>query len=180
MAEIIKYGVIGDPKLFNLLEKCSNINGLAALGNEVLEDIIDRSCSSKAQIVALDEREGGIRAILNYGHTFGHVIETLCGYGTWLHGEAVSMRMIAIGELAVEIGSWSKDDAMRQRLLLQKAGLPTKWPKIEIEDVCKCLLGDKKVKHGKVVFIIPKKIGEVEIRDDINDEVVKQCLSKLY
>ena len=179
MAEVIKYGVIGDYKLFNLLEKCSSLKSLETLDENFLEEILEHSCSSKAKIVALDEHESGLRAILNYGHTFGHVIETLCGYGTWLHGEAVSMGMIAIGELALQLGSWSEEEANRQKELLKKAGLPTNWPDLNPEDVYKSLQGDKKVKEGRVVFIVPKKIGTVEIRNDISNHDIKQCLSKL-
>ncbi len=179
MAEVIKYGVIGDSILFNLLEKCSNLENLEVVDNEVLDEIIKRSCSSKAKIVAKDEHERDVRAILNYGHTFGHVVETLCGYGTWLHGEAVSIGMIAIGELAVLLGSWSEDDANRQKALLKKTGLPVIWPNIKTEDVCKTLKGDKKVKEGKIRFIIPKKIGEVEIKNDISNDAIKRCISNL-
>ena len=179
MAEVIKYGVIGDPILFDLLEKHSQLHNLMVLGDELLGEILSHSCSAKARIVALDEKEGGIRAILNYGHTFGHVVENLCGYGTWLHGEAVSIGMIAIGELAVQLGCWSENDANRQKRLLVKTGLPTAWPEINPEEVCIALQGDKKVKDRKICFIVPKKIGSVEIRDDINLIAVKNCLFKI-
>ncbi len=179
MAEVIKYGVIGDYVLFNLLEKCSDLNNQKAISDEILEEIIDRSCTSKAQIVSQDEHESGLRAILNYGHTFGHVIEAICGYGTWLHGEAVSMGMVAIGELAIQIGNWTEDDAKRQKKLLIKAGLPIEWPDIEADDVCKYLQGDKKVKDGKICFVLPKNIGSVEIRNDVNIKSIKKCLTKL-
>ena len=179
MAEVIKYAVIGDSVLFKLLEKCDNLKNLTAISNQILDEIIVRSCSSKAKIVALDEHESGIRAILNYGHTFGHVIENLCGYGTWLHGEAVSMGMVAVGELAVQLNIWKEDEANRQRLLLVKAGLPTSWPSIKKEDVLKSLQADKKVKDGKICFIIPKNIGEVEIRHDIENYLIEECISKL-
>ena len=179
MAEVIKYAVIGDSILFNILEKCSDLKNLLALDDQTLEEILIHSCSAKAEIIGLDEHESGIRAILNYGHTFGHVIENLCGYGTWLHGEAVSMGMIAIGALAVQLNSWDQEDAERQKALLEKTGLPVIWPNIKTEDVCRSLLNDKKVKEGKVNFIIPKRIGEVEIRDNISNSEIKQCLQHL-
>ncbi len=179
MAEVIKYAVIGDTILFNLLENCADLKNLLALNDKTLEEIIIHSCSAKAEIVSLDEREGGIRAILNYGHTFGHAIENLCGYGTWLHGEAVSIGMIAIGELAVQLNSWSKEDASRQKELLLKTGLPVLWPDLKTEDVYKSLLGDKKVKEGRVNFVMPKQIGEVEIKDGISKDSIKQCLDNL-
>ncbi len=179
MAEVIKYAVIGDPNLFKLLEECTSLKSLDSLTDNTIEEIIERSCLSKARIVSQDEHESGIRAVLNYGHTFGHTIEALCGYGTWLHGEAVAMGMTAIGELAIQLGSWKKDDAERQEMLLKKSCLPTKWPILEIKNVLTCLQGDKKVKRGKVRFIVPNRIGEVDIRDDISDEQIAICLKKL-
>ncbi len=100
----------------------------------------------KAEIVVQDEKESGIRAFLNYGHTFGHVIENLCGYGKWLHGEAVAMGMVAVGQLAVQRGLWKEIEAKRQKQLIEKAGLPSKWPGLEIDKVLRSLQGDKKVK----------------------------------
>ena len=129
MAEVIKYGVIGDPGLFDLLESCDGLSEASALPDGVLQTILERSAQAKANVVAADEREGGQRAILNYGHTFGHVVENLTGYGTWLHGEAVAIGMVAVGELAVQRGHWSRDQANRQRRLIQKCGLPTVWPR---------------------------------------------------
>ena len=106
-------------------------------------------------------------------------METLCCYGTWLHGEAVSMGMIAIGELAVQLNNWSQEDASRQKVLLTKAGLPTRWPSIKEEDILRSLQGDKKVKEGKICFILPKKIGEVEIRNDIKNTSISECITRL-
>ena len=179
MAEVIKYGVICDPDLFNLLEKADNINNLKGIDKELLNEIINRSALSKAKIVKADEREGGKRAILNYGHTFGHVIESLCGYGTWLHGEAVAMGMIAAGSLASVRGDWSLMDEKRQRELIKKTGLPTKWPKLKLQETFNSLKGDKKVKNEKVRFIIPKSIGEVDIIDNIKEEEIVDCLKRI-
>ena len=120
MAEVIKYGILGDQELFTLLEHCQQPDQPEGLGTALLETILERSAAAKARVVAADEKEGGLRAILNYGHTFGHVVETLCGYGTWLHGEAVAIGMVAVGELVVQRGSWSRDDANRQRRLIQR------------------------------------------------------------
>jgi 3-dehydroquinate synthase len=129
--------------------------------------------------VAADEREGGLRAILNYGHTFGHVVETLCGYGTWLHGEAVAIGMVAVGELAVQRGSWSRELADRQRQLIDRIGLPSRWPSLNDQAVLTSLQGDKKVRDGKLRFVMPRGIGEVEIRDDISQEEILRCLEAL-
>ncbi len=100
--------------------------------------------------MAADEREGGLRAVLNYGHTFGHVVEALCGYGTWLHGEAVALGMVAVGELAVQRGNWSRIDAERQKRLIAKAGLPTTWPELNQRLYCKHFKATKK--FGMVSF----------------------------
>lgn len=179
MAEIIKYGVISDLELFELLERQANISNLSKIKEKLLIEIIKRSAKSKAQIVVKDEKESGVRAFLNYGHTFGHVIENLCGYGRWLHGEAVAMGMIAVGQLAVQRGVWKEVDAKRQKQLIEKAGLPSKWPKLEIESVLSSLRGDKKVKNGKVSFVMPLKIGDVKLFNDISDEEIHECLQKL-
>ena len=179
MAEVIKYGVLGDPKLFELLERCAEPNHPAGLGHELLETLLERSCSEKARIVAADEREGGLRAILNYGHTFGHVVEALCGYGTWLHGEAVAIGMVAVGELAVQRGSWSRELAERQRHLIERTGLPTQWPSLDEEAVLTTLQGDKKVRDGRLRFVLPRGIGDVEIRDDISRDEILRCLEAL-
>jgi 3-dehydroquinate synthase len=144
-----------------------------------LSSILRRSAAAKARVVEADEREGGLRAILNYGHTFGHVVETLCGYGTWLHGEAVAIGMVAVGELAVLRGSWSREDAERQRRLIESAGLPTAWPDLSAEAVLDSLQGDKKVRDGRLRFVLPTGIGSVEIRDDVSREEILSCLEQL-
>ena len=179
MAEIIKYGVISDLELFELLENQTNIAELSCIEEKLLQKIIERSARSKAEIVIKDEKESGIRAFLNYGHTFGHVIENLCGYGTWLHGEAVAMGMVAVGQLAVHRGLWKETEANRQKRLIEKAGLPTKWPDLGLEGVLGSLQGDKKVKDGKVSFVMPLKIGAVKIFNDISNQDINECLKKL-
>ncbi|RZO50112.1 MAG: 3-dehydroquinate synthase [Prochlorococcus sp. MED-G132] len=179
MAEVIKYGVIGDSALFQLLEGIQELNTPSQLHQGLLEKILERSALAKSRVVSSDEREGGLRAILNYGHTFGHVVETLCGYGTWLHGEAVAIGMVAVGELAVLRQSWNRDDANRQKSLIAKAGLPIAWPKLDPEEVLYTLQGDKKVKDGKLRFVIPTGIGNVEIKNDVSREEIRKCLSEL-
>ena len=179
MAEVIKYGILGDPELFIELESCDDPSSPNGLGRTRLESILQRSAAAKARIVAADEREGGLRAVLNYGHTFGHVVEALCGYGTWLHGEAVALGMVAVGELAVQRGNWSRSDAERQRQLITQAGLPTTWPKLNQEAVLQTLQGDKKVRDGQLRFVIPTGIGSVEIQNDISRDEIKHCLEQL-
>ena len=179
MAEVIKYGVIGDSALFNLLEQHHDLKSLQAVGGELLEEIIERAARSKAKIVVSDEKESGIRAFLNYGHTFGHVIENLCGYGTWLHGEAVAMGMVAVGKLAVRRGLWKDTDEKRQKQLIEKAGLPSRWPKLKLDNVLLSLQGDKKVKEGQICFVLPTKIGDVDIFNDITNKEIRECLESL-
>jgi 3-dehydroquinate synthase len=187
MAEVIKYGVIGDSELFAALEAAarkdpSGDGGLAsreALGEALLQSLLERSAGAKARVVAADEREGGLRAILNYGHTLGHCVETLSGYGTYLHGEAVGLGMLAAGALSRHLGLWSAQDESRQRALIAAAGLPLSWPPLDPEAVLACLQGDKKVRQGKVRFVLPTAIGRVEIRDDIDPELIRQVLLEL-
>ncbi len=179
MAEVIKYAVIGDPSLFELLEKCFCIDNLSSLGDSLIAEILERSAAIKAKIVVSDEKESGLRAILNYGHTFGHAIENLCGYGKFLHGEAIAIGMVAVGELALLKGKWNEEDTKRQKKLIQKAGLPTEWPNLDPEEVLQVLTGDKKVKDGKIRFILPLKIGEVEISNQITELELRECLKKL-
>jgi 3-dehydroquinate synthase len=179
MAEVIKYGVIGDAELFAGLEAAGDLSSIRALGPTLLHTLLERSAAAKALVVAADEREGGLRAILNYGHTLGHVVETLCGYGTWLHGEAVAIGMAAAGAIAVETGLWSADDQRRQLGLIQAAGLPVHWPDLDQQAVLACLQGDKKVRDGQVRFVLPTAIGSVQIRDDVTAATIDQALSRL-
>jgi 3-dehydroquinate synthase len=185
MAEVIKYGVIGDAELFADLERAAAPNpsgGLAnldAVGPALLLRILERSAAAKAAVVAADEHEGGLRAILNYGHTLGHVIETLSGYNTWLHGEAVAMGMLAAGEIAVVLGLWSAAEQSRQRALIAAAGLPQHWPRLDRNAVLTCLQADKKVRAGKVRFVLPTAIGQVIIRDDVSADTIVAALERL-
>ncbi|NDG23461.1 MAG: 3-dehydroquinate synthase [Synechococcaceae bacterium WBB_10_009] len=179
MAEVIKYGVIGDGELFAQLERAGEqLASMEALPPALLQTILERSAAAKARVVAADEREGGLRAILNYGHTLGHVVEALCGYGTYLHGEAVAIGMVAAGELSCELGLWSRDDQERQRRVIAAAGLPLAWPDLQPEAVLGCLQGDKKVRDGRVRFVLPTALGRVEIRDDVGAEQVQAALAR--
>jgi 3-dehydroquinate synthase len=185
MAEVIKYGVIGDPALFGDLEAAAQrdpLGGLAnreSVGTGLLERLLERSASAKAQVVAADEREGGLRAILNYGHTLGHAVETLTGYGTYLHGEAVGLGMLAAGEISLALGLWHHGDQQRQRAVIAAAALPLTWPALDPQAVLACLQGDKKVRSGRVRFVLPTAIGAVEIRDDVEPEIIVLALERL-
>jgi 3-dehydroquinate synthase len=183
MAEVIKYGVINDAPLFGDLEAAAGRDpqaGLAsieAVGTDLLQTLLERSAAAKARVVAADEREGGLRAILNYGHTIGHVIEALCGYGTYLHGEAVALGMLAAGEIACSMGMWSPQEQARQRALISAAGLPLTMPALDEEAVLSCLQGDKKVRDGKVRFVLPTAIGTVEIRDNVEPATITAAMT---
>jgi 3-dehydroquinate synthase len=168
MAEVIKYGVIGDPVLVDSLEERQQLNCLEGIGKSLLLQILRRSAAAKARVVATDEREGSLRAILNYGHTLGHVVETLTGYERYLHGEAVAIGMAAAGELSLSLGLWSAQDQQRQLALLERSGLPVAAPDLDGEAIRNCLLRDKKVRDGRVRFVLPTGIGSVVIRDDID------------
>ena len=184
MAEVIKYGVIGDLELFADLEAAAGrdatagLANLSAVGPALLQTLLERSAGAKARVVAADEREGGLRAILNYGHTLGHVVEALCGYGTWLHGEAVAIGMVAAGELSLELGLWGASEQRRQRAVIAAAGLPQQWPALDPGAVLQCLQGDKKVRDGKVRFVLPTGLGSVQIRDDVTPVQVLAALQR--
>ncbi len=183
MAEVIKYAVIGDGQLFEDLEQAAGrdpqgaLASREAIGPELLQRLLERSAAAKARVVAADEREGGLRAILNYGHTLGHAVENLSGYGTWLHGEAVGLGMLAAGDIAVAMGLWSQADQDRQRRLVAAAGLPMGWPALEPEAVLTSLQADKKVRQGKVRFVLPTGVGSVTIRDDIDPATIRAALA---
>jgi 3-dehydroquinate synthase len=185
MAEVIKYGVINDAPLFADLEAAAardpeaGLASEAAVGAGLLQRLLERSAAAKARVVAADEREGGLRAILNYGHTIGHVIEALCGYGTYLHGEAVGLGMLAAGQIAVAMGLWSADEQARQQTLIRAAGLPLQLPALDPEAVLDCLQGDKKVRDGKVRFVLPTAIGAVVMRDDVAAETIAEVMAQL-
>ena len=180
MAEIIKYGVIWDRDLFSKLEHHHELDNLNSVGAQLLETTISRSCQAKAEVVAQDEKESGLRAILNYGHTIGHAVESLTHYQQFVHGEAVAIGMVAAGKIALEMGLWTKEEAQRQDALIVKAGLPTNIPpEIAIADILETIKSDKKVKAGKVRFILPTAIGKVIISDLVTPEIITKALTKL-
>ena len=173
MAEIIKYGVINDKELFEYLEDENNLGEIERLEYVSLVKIIKKSVEIKSIIVSQDEKEKGIRAFLNYGHSFGHVIENLCGYGEYLHGEAISIGMRIAGEIALARGLWSEHESIRQNNLFKNYGLPIEIPRLKRSEVVRILMGDKKVQEGKMRFILPNKIGEVGIYNDVIEDEFK-------
>jgi 3-dehydroquinate synthase len=177
LAEVVKYGVILDPEFFAFLE--ANIPAILARETLVIETIVARSCQLKADVVQLDEFETtGIRAKLNYGHTFAHAYETVGGYGAWLHGEAVAAGMIAASRLAEKLGRISPEITERQHRLLTAFHLPTSpkpdWP---VEDLLAVMRRDKKAVGGKLRFILPTKLGHVELVGDVPEDLVREVLA---
>lgn len=178
MAEVIKYGVIWDPQLFTQLEASKHLDQFRYVKSDLINYILTHSCEAKANVVSQDEKESGIRAILNYGHTIGHAVESVTKYRVFKHGEAVGLGMIAAGEIAVRLELWSKSDAERQNTLIQKAGLPTKLPVgLDINQLIDALQLDKKVKSGRVRFVLPSQIGKVLVTDQVPTDIITQVLS---
>ncbi|MGD1074775.1 MAG: 3-dehydroquinate synthase [Thermodesulfovibrionales bacterium] len=162
IAEVIKYGVIWDEEFFRFLE--DNRAMVLNREKETLKYIITRSCEIKAEVVSKDEREKGLRAILNYGHTVGHAIETATGYTTCLHGEAVAVGMCLEARLSSSLGMMGEEEAGRIRALISAYGLPTEMPSgIDIDKVLSSMQLDKKAVAGEVKVILPRGIGSVEI-----------------
>ncbi|HTF95912.1 MAG TPA: 3-dehydroquinate synthase [Cellvibrio sp.] len=173
IAEVIKYGLISDYDFFLWLEK--NIDALMIGDKEALAYAVKRSCENKADVVAQDEREGGLRAILNLGHTFGHAIETAQGYGNWLHGEAVAAGMVMAADLSWRRGAISEQELMRIIRLLQRAKLPTKAPADMTPDQFKELMGvDKKVLDGRLRLVLLESMGKAIITSDIDANLLQQ------
>ncbi len=176
LAEVIKYGVIEDVKFFHWLE--DNIPALVQRDPPAMREAIARSCLSKARVVGEDEREtSGRRAILNYGHTFAHAIEATAGYGTWLHGEAVAIGMQMAAKLAFALGRVTDDLLARQTSLLSAAGLPISYDDADIPSMIDVMRRDKKVEHGKLRFVLPTKIGHVELVSDVDETLVAQVIA---
>ncbi|MCL5060291.1 MAG: 3-dehydroquinate synthase [Candidatus Thermoplasmatota archaeon] len=175
LAEIIKYGLIWDAGFLDWLE--ANMEKLRALDAAAITHAIYRSCEIKAQVVGQDEREGGIRAILNLGHTFGHAIEAGMGYGTWLHGEAVAAGMAMAAETSRRMGWLTEADVARTRALIRAAGLPDVAPDLGVDRYLEYMGHDKKVEGGKMRFVLLKKLGEAVITGDVPAEVLTGVLT---
>ncbi|WP_299998628.1 3-dehydroquinate synthase [uncultured Cedecea sp.] len=176
LAEVIKYGIILDGEFFQWLEE--NLDALLKLDSEALAYCIRRCCELKAEVVAADEREGGVRALLNLGHTFGHAIETEMGYGNWLHGEAVSAGMVMAARTAQRLGKFSEADVQRIIVLLQRAGLPVNGPKeMSVDAYMPHMMRDKKVLAGELRLILPLAIGASEVRGGVPHDVVLSAIT---
>ncbi len=176
LGEVIKYGVILDADFFAELEEM--MPKIFAKDPGSLSRIIQRSCELKAQVVSADEREEtGLRAVLNYGHTFAHAFETVGGYGTWLHGEAVAAGMVCASRLAEKLGRIDDTVTQRQRRLIEACGLPTE-PKREwnVQQLIAVMRRDKKAVGGELKFVLPTRIGHVELVDSVTELMVTAVL----
>lgn len=173
LAEVIKYGPIADDAFFAWIE--ANAEALVALQPDALIHAIRRSCEIKAQVVGADEREAGLRAILNFGHTFGHAIESGLGYGEWLHGEAVGCGMVMASELSRRLGLIDGDYAARIRRLVERCGLPVRGPALGAERYLELMRLDKKSEAGEIRFVVIEAPGRAAVRaapDDLVREVL--------
>jgi 3-dehydroquinate synthase len=181
LAEVIKYGVILDAEFFSFLE--TNIEGLKTRNPRVLQHAIERSCRLKADVVEQDEFERtGLRAALNYGHTFAHAYEALAGYGELLHGEAVSIGMVQASRLAECRGLIDETSTDRQIALLEAVELPVKLPaplSWSADEIIERMRLDKKALAGRLRFILPTRIGQVELFDDIAESDVREVIDTM-
>ncbi|MDO6706225.1 3-dehydroquinate synthase [Photobacterium sp. 1_MG-2023] len=175
MAEVIKYGVIVDLDFFEWLEK--NMAQLRALEPQALSQAIARCCQIKADVVAADEKESGVRALLNLGHTFGHAIEAEMGYGNWLHGEAVAAGTVQAAQTACLLGLLTPEQAAHIRQLLVAADLPVQAPEtMTFDHYIKHMMRDKKVLSGKLRLVLPTGIGSAEVVADVPHDLLRQVI----
>jgi 3-dehydroquinate synthase len=175
MAEVIKYGIANDGEFFEYLE--SNKAAIAALDTECLTTVIQRCCQIKADIVAQDEKEGGVRALLNFGHTFGHAIEAQMGYGQWLHGEAVAAGMVYASQVAQIHGFLTAEQVQRIINLIAYFKLPTTGPQeMRYQEYMPHMRKDKKTLAGEIRFVIPTGIGTSQVMSTVSEAQLKQVL----
>ena len=179
LAEVIKYGIIYDARLFQELER--EMDRILAKDPGVLEAVIARCCEIKAKVVSQDEMETGLRAILNFGHTIGHAIEAIYGYRKYLHGEAIAIGQVAAARLSAIHSGLPKSDVERITVLLKRAGLPTaiKLSRQQIGKLHKAMLLDKKVMSGEIRFVLAERIGKVQWGQSVSSESVDQVLAGL-
>lgn len=181
LAEVIKYGVILDAEFFDWLER--NVDGLNRRDQSVLRHVIARSCQLKADVVEQDEHERtGVRAVLNYGHTFAHAFEALCGYGELLHGEAVAIGMLYASILAERRGLIDASITERQQRLLEQVALPIRVPdsnRFSADDIIDKMRLDKKTVSGQLRFVLPTRLGHVETFGDVPESDVRSVLTEL-
>jgi 3-dehydroquinate synthase len=175
LAEVIKHGAALDAVFLEWLE--ANVEALLARKREALVHAVRRSCELKAALVAEDERESGARALLNFGHTFGHAIETASGYGAWLHGEAVAAGMVMAAELSVRSGLLAPGDGARLRRLIARAGLPVDPPHVDERHWLELMALDKKAAQGRMRFVLLEGLGKAALKTGVDEALVRQVVS---
>ena len=174
LAEVIKYGIIWDSSFFGFLEQ--NQTAIGSRDPECLQQMVHRCCAIKADIVAQDETEGGIRALLNLGHTFGHALEALTGYRRYNHGEAVAIGIVLGARLAAESGRLSPGDHDRIKSLIFSLGLPTTYERLASDDIITQMRRDKKSVGGRLQLVLPTRIGSSQLFNDISEHQIAQVL----
>ena len=176
LAEVIKYGLIRDRDFFEWLEV--NISEILSLDSKAMAHLIERCCQIKAEVVSQDEREGSVRAILNFGHTFGHAIESLTEYSVYSHGEAVAMGMIMASNMSQKMGMLSSEDTKRIKNLIESMNLPVSSPDLDKNDFFESMKRDKKAQDGEIRLILLENIGSAKITSDYPKEVLMKTISE--
>jgi len=174
LAEVIKHGLALDAAFVEWLE--SHMEKLLSRQPAAVSFAVKRCCELKAAIVAADEREAGVRALLNFGHTFGHAIEAATGYGAWLHGEAIAAGMVMAAALSKNLGLIGQEDVERVRRLIARAGLPVAGPRVAPEQLMDLMAVDKKAAHGTVRFVLLEGIGRAALSGGIDERLVRQAI----
>ncbi len=175
LAEVIKYGLIHDAEFFDWLE--ANIDKLRELDEESIAYAVYRACEIKAAVVAQDERESGVRALLNLGHTFGHAIESGMGYGNWLHGEAVAAGTVLAADVSQRLGLLGVAEVERIRALYRRAGLPDTAPDLGVDNYMQLMGLDKKVEGGRIHFVLLRGIGSAWVSAAVSETVLAAALT---
>jgi 3-dehydroquinate synthase len=177
LAEVVKYGLICDLPFYGWLQE--NMPALVSRKPEALIEAVYRSCKDKARVVSQDERESGIRAILNLGHTFGHAIETAQGYGNWLHGEAVGVGMMLAAEMSKRKGWLAQDDLDMLKAMLERGGVPVNPPPMTQQQFINLMAVDKKVIDGQLRLVLLKSIGEAIVTSNVSEQELRETLAAL-
>jgi 3-dehydroquinate synthase len=177
LAECIKHAVIRDASLLDFI--ADNVPAILACQPETMTSLVARNVAIKAAIVAEDPFERAVRALLNFGHTFGHAIENVLEYSGLQHGEAVALGMIAAGRLALALKRWNDKDLERMIELIAAVGLPTAMPQLDVDKTFAAMFTDKKVRGGKLRFVLPTRIGNAEIVENVPDPAVREALATL-
>ncbi len=173
LAEVIKSAVIWDKEFFTYLER--NLDRIKSLDARLLEETVFRSAQIKAEIVEKDEKDLGLRSILNYGHTIGHAIESASDF-KMEHGEAIAIGMLAAGRISSQMGMLDQNELIRLKCVIKKAGLPTEIPGLQVKRLLQAMKHDKKVWEGKIRFVLPISIGTASITDEVSPALIEPAL----